>query len=197
MRAARDEGTAGHPGRCREARETEAAPPPAEIRVARPADAPAVAEVHVRSWQAGYRGLLPDAYLDSLRPEDRAARYTFDRGATGDPETIVALVEGVIRGFATTGPARGVANRDVGEVLALYVDPHCWGRGLGRRLIVEARRRLTAHGFPEAILWVLAGNARAERFYRADGWLPDGARREAETWGVRAEEVRYVRTLRS
>ena len=26
-----------------------------------------VARVHVRSWQAGYRGLLPDAYLDGLR----------------------------------------------------------------------------------------------------------------------------------
>jgi hypothetical protein len=68
-------------------------PSAAEIRAARPADALAVAEVHVRSWQAGYRHLLPDAYLDSLRPEDRAARYTFDRAGADDPETIVVLVE--------------------------------------------------------------------------------------------------------
>jgi hypothetical protein len=36
-----------------------------------------VARAHVRSWQAGYRGLLqvlPDAYLDGLRPEERPAR---------------------------------------------------------------------------------------------------------------------------
>ena len=31
----------------------------------------AVARVHVRSWQVGYRGLLPDAYLDGLRAEER------------------------------------------------------------------------------------------------------------------------------
>jgi len=168
-----------------------------EVRAARPADAPAVAEVHVRAWQAGYRDLLPDAYLDSLRPEDRAARYTFDRHGADDPITIVLLVAGVIRGFTTIGPARDIADRDVREVLALYVEPHSWGRGIGRRLIVEARRRLTASGFTEAILWVLAGNRRAERFYRADGWLPDGARREEQIWGVTADEVRYRRMLRS
>jgi hypothetical protein len=34
----------------------------------------AVAAVHVRSWQVGYRGLVPDNYLDEPRPEDRAGR---------------------------------------------------------------------------------------------------------------------------
>lgn len=38
-----------------------------ELRPALPADALAVARVHVRAWQVGYRGLLPAAYLDSLR----------------------------------------------------------------------------------------------------------------------------------
>ena len=37
------------------------------LRPAEPDDAMEVARVHVRSWQAGYRGLLPDAYLDGLR----------------------------------------------------------------------------------------------------------------------------------
>ena len=80
-------------------------------------------------------------------------------------------------------------------MLALYVDPSVWGRGIGRRLIVGARRRLLENGFAEAILWVLAGNDRAERFDRADGWVPDGARREEEIWGVTASELRYRRVL--
>ena len=45
----------------------------------------AVARVHVRSWQVGYRGLLPDAYLDGLRAEERAERYNF---ASGDAREI-------------------------------------------------------------------------------------------------------------
>jgi hypothetical protein len=91
-------------GRSGGLRETEVNPSPAEIRTARPADALALAEVHVRSWQAGYRHLLPDAYLDSLRPADRAARYTFDRHGTNDPDTIVVLVGGVIRASRLSRP---------------------------------------------------------------------------------------------
>jgi hypothetical protein len=93
------------------------------VRTATAGDAMEVAKVHVRSWQAAYRGLVPDSYLDALRPEDRAARYTF--GAAG------------------------------GE-----------------------------------------GPTTAERFYRADGWTADGARRTAKVWGVTAAEVRYRRELR-
>ena len=52
-----------------------------------------------------------------------------------------------------------------------------------------------AAGFAEAVLWVLAGNERAQRFYRADGWHADGGRREEVVWGVRADEVRYVRSV--
>jgi hypothetical protein len=37
-----------------------------DIRAARMEDVPQIAAVHVRSWQAAYRGLLPQAYLDGL-----------------------------------------------------------------------------------------------------------------------------------
>ncbi len=165
------------------------------VRAAAAADATEVARIHVRSWQLAYRGLLPDQYLDGLRPEDRAARYTFGRVGSDQPATIVALEEAVICGFATTGPSRSKDTPAAGELLALYVDPDCWGLGTGRQLIAEARKRLSGRGFGEAILWVLAGNERAARFYRDDGWAPDGARRQETSWGVTADEIRYRRTL--
>ena len=39
------------------------------------ADAEAIATVHVRSWQAAYRGQLPDEYLDGLTVEDRLSQH--------------------------------------------------------------------------------------------------------------------------
>lgn len=48
-------------------------------------DAMGVAQVHVRSWQVGYRGLMPDDYLDQLRPEERAAKYTFGNTDASKP----------------------------------------------------------------------------------------------------------------
>ena len=141
----------------------------------------------------GYRGLLPDNYLDGLCVEDRAKRYTF--GDRDRPTTIVALERGAIAGFATITPARDADVSGCGELSALYVDPDWWGRGIGRALIADARARLVYLGFSDAVLWVMVGNARAERFYRADGWEPDGSRRTESVWGARVDEIRYRRSL--
>ena len=165
------------------------------LRLAEPKDADDVAGVHVRSWQAAYRGLLPDEYLDGLRPEDRAAKYTFGAPDVRMPATVVAVEDGEIRGFVTTGPCRDADEPGTGEVLALYVDPPAWGSGVGARLVAEARARLRQRGFIEAVLWVLVGNDRAQRFYRLDGWQGDGGQRSEELWGVVVDEVRFRRHL--
>jgi len=166
------------------------------IRDAEAADALAIAEVHVRSWQVAYRGLLPDDYLDGLRPEDRAKKYTLGSAHENQPATIVALEHGVICGFATTMPARDAdAAKSVGELAALYVDPEEWGRGIGAALIQAARSRLSERGFQKAILWILVGNLRAQRFYETDGWRFDGMRRAHQVWGVTVNEARMVRSL--
>jgi GNAT superfamily N-acetyltransferase len=165
------------------------------LRPAEPQDAMEVARVHVRSWQAGYRGLLPDAYLDGLRAEDRAQHYRLGSEDVREPATVVAIDDGTICGFATTAPARDPDVADDGELYALYVDPAWWGRGVGRTLIAAARGRLVELGFRNAVLWLLAGNARADRFYRIDGWAPDGPARTDSVWGVMVDEVRYRRAL--
>ena len=165
------------------------------VRDAQPADADAVAAVHVRSWQVGYRGLIPDELLDALRPQDRASRYRFGELDPLAPATIVALEAEAICGFATTGPSRDDAHGGAGELMALYVDPDRWGLGIGRTLLAQARTAMARAGFERALLWVLAGNARAERFYLIDGWAPTGERRQATVWGAAADEIGYARSL--
>jgi GNAT superfamily N-acetyltransferase len=165
------------------------------LRLAEPGDALAVARVHVRSWQVAYRGLLPDEYLDQLRAEDRAERYDFATRDPLKPRTIVALDEGQICGFATTAPSRDPELKDHGELCALYAHPEYWGRGIGVALVAAAREHLLGAGFLEAMLWVLAGNKRAECFYRTDLWMPDGQRRTDTVWGVTVDELRYRRGL--
>lgn len=164
------------------------------LRPAIPADAIAVATVHVRSWQAGYRGLLADEYLDSLRPEDRATRYTFGSAKTEMPFTVVAELHGSLCGFASIGASRELGP-DTGELLALYVDPGAWGAGVGRALVQDARARMHARGCTNAVLWILDGNARAERFYRIDGWMPDDVARTVTVWDIEILEHRFQRQL--
>jgi GNAT superfamily N-acetyltransferase len=165
------------------------------LRAAESADTMSVAYVHVRSWQSAYRGLLPDEYLDKLRPEDRAQRYDFATRDPQKPQTIVAVEAGSIRGFATTAPSRDADLAGYAEVYALYVDPDYWGHGMGKALISAARERLVVLGFENALLWVLRGNVRADRFYRKDQWTPDGLQRKDTVWGVTVNEIRYRRKL--
>lgn len=165
------------------------------LRTAQPADAIEVARMHVRAWQAAYRGLLFDETLDALRPEDWVGRYTFGDLDPNQPSTIVAVERDAICGFATTTRATDEDAAGAGELMALYVDPERQGLGVGRALIEQARARLARQGYATAYLWVLAGNERAERFYRIDGWTPDGTRRPAKVAGFSVEDIRYRRRL--
>jgi GNAT superfamily N-acetyltransferase len=160
-----------------------------------PEDAMAVARVHVRAWQVAYRGLMPVDYLERLRPEDRARHYDFASLDRTQPRTLVAVEADTVLGFATISPARDEDAGGQGELCALYVEPDCWGRGIGGELASAARSELCRLGFTQAVLWVVAGNARAQRFYRADGWTFDGLHRARRICNVTMDTVRYSRAL--
>ena len=174
------------------------------LRPAQPEDALAVAGVHVRSWQAAYRNILPDEYLNQLRPEDRAAKYDFATRDPLKPQTIVAVEEemnpaihrsAIIMGFATVMPVTDSEMPGYGELCALYIDPQQWGQGIGVALLSAARAQMLEQGLRHAILWVLTGNVRAERFYQHHGWAADGIRRKATVWDIEVDEIRYARPL--
>ncbi|MFZ0668243.1 MAG: GNAT family N-acetyltransferase [Acidimicrobiales bacterium] len=65
------------------------------IREATPEDALAIADVHVRSWKSAYPGLLPQDYLDQLRPEHRVAQWETTLASTHWPGSgMFVLVDG-------------------------------------------------------------------------------------------------------
>ena len=81
-----------------------------------------------------------------------------------------------------------------GELYAIYLHPSCWGRGIGRALLERAEESLRSSGFTRAILWVMEGNERGERFYQAAGWEHDG--RKLDTFqGAEIAELRYRKDL--
>ena len=157
------------------------------------ADAEGIAAVHVRSWQAAYRELLPQAYLDGLRIPDRAASWRRELAALAeDRRPWVALLEEQVRGFVVAGPSRDDdCGPETAEVYALYVDPDCWGVGVGRALMEHQVSFLRRRGYHAATLWVLADNRRAIDFYVAGRWYRDGAAKPITIGGVTLEEVRY------
>lgn len=149
------------------------------IRDAEPADAAAIASIHVRCWRHAYAGIVPDALLASLDEERRAAQWTRVLEAADGPERGATLVseddDAGVTGFIQVGASQGEgADPDLGVLYAVYLDPSAIGKGVGWALIAEGTERMRAAGFTRACLDVLPRNERARRVYEAAGWRTDG-----------------------
>ena len=80
----------------------------------------------------------------------------------------------------------------MGELYAIYVIPAWWSAGVGRALLGSVLPALEAEGYRRVVLWVLADNARARRFYERAGFAPDGGTNILTGLGG-VLEVRYSR----
>ncbi|MFK0291177.1 GNAT family N-acetyltransferase [Streptomyces sp. NPDC090442] len=171
------------------------------------ADVDAVAEVRVRGWQSAYRGLMPPAYLAALSvAEDADRRREWFARRRPEAWELVAERSGGVVGWLAAGPARDPdlapgrrelpsGRAPVAELLALYVAPPLIGTGVGRALLDAGTAGARARGFGALSLWVVRGNARAQRFYERAGFAPDGAERSEDVAGRRVPELRYRRPL--
>ena len=162
------------------------------VRRALTEDSHGIAVVHISSWQHAYRGIVPQSHLDQLSIEDRETRWIeiFDRGGS---ETLVVDADDRIVGFISYGKSRRErAERDEGEIYAIYVSPSHWSSGVGRSLWEAALPRLRELGYVRAIVWVLAANDKAIRFYERVGFtFCKGSETTVEIGGERLPEVRY------
>lgn len=130
------------------------------LRPAEPGDSPAIAEIWRAGWHDGHAGFVPDV-LAAVRTDESFSVRAAQRVA----DTTVAVVEGRVAGFVMV----------VGdEVEQVYLSALDRGSGVADVLMVEAERQVRAAGHGTAWLAVVAGNARARRFYERRGWSDDG-----------------------
>lgn len=156
-----------------------------------PADAEALAHVHVTSWRQTYRGMLPDAYLARMSEADFARRFrrALTHPGPNDVTLAAAARDGLI-GYAQGGPSRFGGERE-GEIATLYVLRAGQGIGVGRRLMVGSARALAAQGARSLVISVLRDNLPARGFYEHMGGEAEPARAERGPGGALLQEVLY------
>jgi GNAT superfamily N-acetyltransferase len=166
------------------------------VRLAAADDADAIGRIQVESWRAAYTGLMPDEAIDGFDVAERQRMWREGLGRPPRPGSATFVVEetGEVVGFASVGASREAQADAEAELYAIYLHPDRWGRGIGRALLRRAEDSMRASGFREAILWVLEGNERGERFYRAAGWEQDG-RKDDTFQGAAVTELRYRKRL--
>ncbi len=130
-------------------------------------DAEAITAVHDSAWRLAYDGLIPARELARIVAR-RGPRW-WDRAIRRGTAILVLEVGGTICGYATFGPNRARNLVQKGEIYELYVLPEYQGIGLGTRLFLSARRELSRFGFNSVVVWALADNDNACRFYRNAG----------------------------
>jgi len=157
------------------------------VRRATVADAPAIADVHTRTWQAAYEHVFGPERLAGIDAGRR--RSSWERAIANGQDVFVAELDGRVVAFVSVGAARD--DEALGELHAIYALPETWGTGVGRALMRSAVEALRGAGHREAVLWVLDDNPRARRFYEREGWKLDGGWKEDAFLGVAVAEVRY------
>jgi GNAT superfamily N-acetyltransferase len=124
--------------------------------------------------------------LDGLSVDERELRWRDWLEAGTD--IWVAAEHASIVGFAAAGPSRSEAGS--AELYAIYVLPEHWGSGAARELMRTVADWFRAEEYTSAMLWVLADNPRARRFYEREGWRFDGTRTDV-VHGAEVDEARY------
>lgn len=147
-------------------------------------DADAYVRCYVACLGETYRDLLPPEFVERHRqdiPEIVERTRTAWAAAAQQPEPrsrawLASDGAGEVVGVVRSGPgtqdwerALGAPPTDVGwQLHHLYTRARTHGSGLGGRLLA------VAVGDRATYLWILHGNARADRFYRRRGFVPDG-----------------------
>ncbi len=142
------------------------------LRASRPDDAAALSYIHAAAWRVAYRGVIDDAYLDSL-PDDHWVAFF-----NGKPDGVFGLVlevDGKPVGTLHYGPSRDNDLPGYGEIYACYLLPDYWGQNYGNAMLARSLDELRRLGYTQASIWVLDVNLRAQKAYQRLGFAADGA----------------------
>jgi GNAT superfamily N-acetyltransferase len=168
------------------------------VRVAWVDDAPAIAELQLRTWREVYAGLLPADALPG--PEETEGATAAWRASLGSPRdarnrVLVALERNRVVGFAITSPASDPDSDPVvdAELMEFTVDPGERGKGHGSRLLQAAVETMQADRFTRAVLWSVATDDDLRAFLTGAGWAPDTAHRELDLDGEGTTLVKQIR----
>ncbi|MEP7113296.1 MAG: GNAT family N-acetyltransferase [Ilumatobacteraceae bacterium] len=154
-----------------------------EVRDAAIDDADALATAHIDGWRVGYRGVVPDEYLDAEQfatsRRDRWRAWTWQSQLPESRMFAVAVQQRIV-GFGHAGPEHvdptlttattTTEPHNRGEVYGFYVHPSAWGSGAAAALMSRCEEFLRDEGHATAVLWVLRDNPRALAFYEKAGW---------------------------
>ena len=165
-----------------------------KIREATAEDAFEYAANHIACWQAAYKGIISNEYLENMPIEQMAERNRITLSEPGSFSYYYAQLNGRMIGRLVIGKCRDEDKPDQGEIAAIYLLEEFWGKGYGREMMEFSLSELKRKGYGEVLIWVLEDNNRARLFYEKCGFAFDGSTQEISI-DKSYTEMRYGRAL--
>ena len=160
------------------------------IRKALPKDANAYTNCTIACWQAAYRGIVPDEYLDNMPTNKILWEKTLAR--LENPGFCEYYC--VMHSNEMTGQL--IVDTEYSEIWAIYLVKAFWGKGHGKKMLDFAINALKNVGHKQITLWVFETNHHARRFYEKHGFAPSGEKKTVEKYGgVPLVEMQYTLNL--
>jgi len=133
------------------------------VRIGARADARALADLHIRSAQKGFKHIFS---AGALAPSREALIKDWTEWLWSDPSSArqATVVErnGNIVGVIVTGLDHR-SDPTVGRLTRAYVDPQVWGSRVAQLMFNAAIDRLREIGCTRAVTWIMEPNLRARR----------------------------------
>ena len=161
------------------------------IRRAYAADANTIARIVNGSWRAAYAGIVPQAYLDAMTDEKKAAHLCAGLERVPDMRYYLFEQDGEPVGAASLHATHDDDLQNTAEFTFFYFLPSVWRRGYGQLLLDHLKREAKDMGFERLCCWVLQANLRGVSFYESQGMRRDG-KRQTVNIGEPLEAVRCV-----
>jgi ribosomal protein S18 acetylase RimI-like enzyme len=147
----------------------------------------AISYVYEKSWKSAYKGMIPQAYLNSI-PKGHWVQ------ALNNPtwNTLIMLDGNKIIGTSSYCASRFANMNGYGEIISIYLLPEYCGKGHGKLLLQAAIDGLMQMGYADIFLWVLEANTKARVFYERFGFEIGDAYLDDDIGGKTLREIQYI-----
>ncbi|WP_406866920.1 N-acetyltransferase family protein [Priestia megaterium] len=125
---------------------------------------PSVARLYVDNWRITYKGLVPDAYLNSLSYKQSAEKWSF---FLTEPSHFILLA--IDEREKIVGFSAGKPHLSGAEIYALYVCKEVQNQGVGHLLFFHSVKEFTDQHYTSMIIWAMKKNKKAVQFYKKLG----------------------------
>lgn len=141
-----------------------------DIRPASVNDLPQIGRLLVSAWRFAFRGILDDAFLDSMSAHNQAQQHARRLSLPGVSYRLAIHQRDGVIGLATFGPARERVPPHIQELYSLYVAPGKQGQGIGTALVRAMAERCRAGNVEAIFAWTLRDNPYQGFYEKLGAW---------------------------